>query len=64
MRRNDATEFLNVLNSQGPQIKYTIEYETDHKELNFLGVAITKNLNHPYDFAVYSKPAIDLFLDG
>ena len=33
--RNNATEFLNVLNSQDPQIQYTIEYENDHKELNF-----------------------------
>ena len=43
--RNNATEFLNVLNSQEPQIKYTIEYENDHKELNFLDVTIRNNLN-------------------
>ena len=33
--RNNATEFLNVLNSQDPQIQYTIEYENGQKELNF-----------------------------
>ena len=31
--RNNATEFLNVLNSQDPQIQYTIEYENNNKEL-------------------------------
>ena len=56
--RNNATEFLNVLNSQDPQIQYTIEYENDNKELNFLDVTISNNLNHSYDFAVYRKPVI------
>ena len=56
--RNDATEFLNVLNSQDPQIQYTIEYENDNTELNFLSVTIRNNLNHFYDFPVYRKPAI------
>ena len=56
--RNNANEFLNVLNSQDPQIQYTIEYESDHKELNFLDVTIRNNLNQSYDFAVYRKPAI------
>ena len=56
--RNNATEFLNVLNSQDPQIEYTIEYENDHKELNLLDVTIRNNLNQSYDFAVYRKPAI------
>ena len=36
--RNNATEFLNVLNSQEPQIQYTIEHGNGHKELNFLDV--------------------------
>ena len=51
--RSSATEFLNVLNSQDLQIQYTIEYENDHKELNFSEVTIRKKLNHSYDFAVY-----------
>ena len=56
--RNNATEFLNVLNSQDSQIQYTIEYENDHKELNFLDATIRNNLNHSYNFAVYRKPVI------
>ena len=56
--RNNAIECLNVLNSQDLQIQYTIEYENDHKELNFLDVTIRNNLNQSYDFAVYCKPAI------
>ena len=40
--RNNANEFLNVLDSQDPQIQYTIEYENEHKELNVLGVTIKK----------------------
>ena len=56
--RNNATEFLNVLNSQDPQIQYTMEYENDNKEINFLDVTISNNLNNSYDFAVYRKPAI------
>ena len=32
-RDNDATQFLNALNSQDPQIQYTIEYKNDEKEL-------------------------------
>ena len=54
--KNNATEFLNVLNSQDPQT--TIEYENDIKELNFLDVTIRNNLNHSHDFAVCCKPAI------
>ena len=56
--RNNANEFLNVLNSQDPQIKYTIAYENEHKELNFLDVTIKNNLNQFYDFPVYRKPLI------
>ena len=56
--RNNATEFLKVLNSQDAQMQYTIEYENDNKELNFLDVTIRNNLNRFYDFAVYRKPAI------
>ena len=56
--RNNATEFFNVLNSQDPQIQYTIECENDHKELNFLEVTLRNNLNHSYDFLVYRQPVI------
>ena len=59
--RNNATEFLNVLNNQEIYhilIQYTIDCENDNKELNFLQVKVKNNLNHSYDFAVYRKPAI------
>ena len=56
--RSNATQFLNVLNTEDPQVQYTIEYKNKHKELNFLGVTIKNNLNQSYDFAVYRKPAI------
>ena len=59
--RNNATEFLNVLNSQDPQIQHTIEYKNDNKERNFSDVAVRNNLNHSYDFAVYRKTAITNF---
>ena len=56
--RNNAIETLNVLNSQDPQLLYTIEYENDNKQLNFLDVPLRNNLNHSYDFAIYGKPAL------
>ena len=36
--RGNATEFLNVLNNQNLLRQYTIEFENDHKELNFFDV--------------------------
>ena len=56
--RSNATKFLNVVNSQDLQIQYTIEYENEYKELNFLDVAIKNNSNQSYYFAVYCKRAI------
>ena len=56
--RSNATEFFNVLHSQDPQIQYTVEYQNEHEELNFLDVTIKNNLNQSYNFAVYRKPAI------
>ena len=56
--RSNATDFLYVLNSQDPQIQYTIEYENERKEINLLDVIIKNNSNQSYDFAVYRKPAI------
>ena len=57
-RRSNATEFLNVLNSQDLQVQYTIQHENKHKELNFLDVTIKNNSNQSYNFTVYCKPAI------
>ena len=56
--KSNAIEFLNVLNSQDLQIHYNIEYENEHKELNFLDITIKNNLNQSYDFVLYRKPAI------
>ena len=56
--RSNATEFLNVFNSQDPQIQYTIGCENKHKELNFLDVTIKNNSNQSYDFAVNRKSTI------
>ena len=57
-RRNNANKFLNVLNIPDLQVQYTIEYENEHKKLNFLDVTLKNNLSQSYDFAVYRKPAI------
>ena len=51
---------LNALNSQDPQIQYTIGYEND-KRLNILDVTIRNKLNQSYDFAVHRKPVITNF---
>ena len=56
--RNDAAEFLHVFDSQDAQILYIIEYENDHKKLEFLDVTMRNNLNHFYDFAESCKLAI------
>ena len=54
--RNNANEFLNVLNSQEPQIQYTIEYENEHKELNFLDVTIKDSIFCLYTvYSVYCQ---------
>ena len=54
-------EVLNVLDSQDPEIQYTIACENEHKELNFLDVTVKNNSNQSYDFAVYRRPAITNF---
>ena len=56
--KNNAAEFLNALNSQDLLTQYTIEYENNNKELNFLDVSHLNKLNHSYDFAVCCKTAI------
>ena len=54
--RNNANEFLNVLDSQDPQIQYTIEYENEHKELNFLDVTIKDSIFCLYTvYSVYCQ---------
>ena len=53
--RDNAAEFLNVLNSQDLQIQYTTEYENDKKELNFSDINYLDKLNHFHDFAECRK---------
>ena len=54
---HEASEFKNILNQQNPQIKYTIETENEHKQLNFLDISIT-NKGGNYEFNVHRKHAI------
>ena len=42
--KNDAIDFLNYLNVQHPNIKFTMETETN-RNLNFLDISITVNSN-------------------
>ena len=34
--REQSLQFLDILNSQDPSIQYTIEFENENKQLNFL----------------------------
>ena len=35
-----ADKFLDILNQEEPKVQFTIEYENDQKEMNFLDVTI------------------------
>ena len=56
--KEKSIQFLDILNKQDPAIQYTVEFENDNKELNFLDVTITNNKQNSYDFKVYRKAAI------
>ena len=56
--KNNSEKFLNILNNQDPLIQYTIEYENNEKELNFLDLTIKNNKSKKYEFKIYRKPAI------
>ena len=53
-----ANLFLNILNSQDPNIQYTIEHEDVNKILPFLDILMQNNMMGSYDFNVYRKEAI------
>ena len=53
-----AVNFLTVLNQQHQKIQYTIEHESDEKELQFLDIKIINNGNGKYEFDVFRKNAI------
>ena len=49
---------MNILNAQDEKIQFTVEFENEHKELNFLDVCIKNNLKGKYEFKVHRKNAI------
>ena len=53
-----AEKFLTILNSQDPSTKYTMETESDNKELAFLEIRTINNGRGTYEFDVYRKRAI------
>ena len=55
---NRADMFLDVLNKQHENIKYTIEKENEKKELNFLDIKIMNKGEGKYDFTIFRKEAI------
>ena len=57
-KRDEALEFMNILNSLEPRIQYTIEHESTTGTLAFLDISITNNSSGKYEFAIYRKPAI------
>ncbi|XP_065651171.1 uncharacterized protein LOC136079364 [Hydra vulgaris] len=50
--------FLDLLNNQHTNIKYTIEKESDSHTINFLDLSITNNKSGTYLFNIYRKDAI------
>ena len=57
--RSHANKFLEILNKQDPEIKYTVEFEDQKHSLNLLDINITNNTtNRKYEFKVHRKDAI------
>ena len=56
--REQALQFLDILNSQDSSIQYTIEFENVNKQLSFLDVTITNTGNNSYDFKIFRKTSI------
>ena len=56
---NDANRFLEILNQQHPNIKYTMETENENKILNFLDLQIINDqTNNKYKFQIHRKNVI------
>ena len=53
-----ADKFLDILNQEEPKVQFTIEYENDQKEMNFLDVTIKNTGEGNFIFKVYRKDAI------
>ena len=55
---NDANKFLEILNKQHQNIKYTIEFESEENSLNFLDLNFKNNKTGKYQFKIHRKNAI------
>ena len=53
-----AEKFMEVLNRQDNNIKYTIEVEDENKQLDFLDLTVINNREGKYDFKIHRKKAI------
>ena len=53
-----SENFLVVLNTQHPNIKYTMEKENNNKELEFLDIKIINNGTGKYEYDIFRKKAI------
>ena len=53
-----ADKFLEVLNKQHAQIQYTIERESNGKELQFLDIKVINSGEEKYEFRIFRKSAI------
>ena len=56
--KQKSLQFLEILNKQDSSIQYTIEFENNKKQFNFLDITITNNGTDSYDFKIFRKPAI------
>ena len=56
--REQSSHFLNMLISQDPSIRYTIEFENENKQLSFLDATITNTGNNSHDFKIFRKTSI------
>ena len=53
-----ANDFKEILNQQHPKTQYTLDLESNEKELNFLDVTTKNNCKGSYEFTVHRKDAI------
>ena len=56
--KQKSLQFFEILNKQDSSIQYNIEFENNHKQINFLDITITNNGTNSYDFKIFRKPAI------
>ena len=55
---HQSKSFLAILNAQDEKIQYTVESESENKELNFLDTTIINTEKGYYHFKIYRKNAI------